>query len=166
MQPTPARETKKPGKPQKTVLTVHSWAANNIFHFRMWDGLLYAMLYVLAPIFVTWISLDTIEGDLVAAAYCYFCIMLSASSCFHDALGRFEAKRRSVRNTKLRLILLASFIAFAYGLFQFLTISIGKTLDYRNDVVLYLYLPAVAVATIDFIALFGREECIVAAVRD
>lgn len=166
MQLTPIKNPVSAGEPNKVMSFVYRWAANNIFRFRSWDGIMYAILYILSPIFITWISLRTLQDDLVVAAYCYFSIMISAASCFHDALGRLDSKKKSVKNMKLKLILMASAIAFSYGFFQFLAISIGKTLEFRNDVVLYLYLPAVAVAAIDVIALFGRDDCIAKAVKN
>ena len=166
MQLPPTKEINRSSKPGPVMSCIYGWAGSNMFCFRLWDGIIYSMLYILAPIFITWISLQTLQEDLVVAAYSYFSIMISAASCFHDALGRFERKRKSVKNIKLKIILASSIIAFGYSFFQFLASLIGKTLEFRNDAVLYLYLPAVAIAAIDIITLFGREDCIVDAVKN
>lgn len=166
MQSSPTKESIRTEKPTDVMLFIYGWAANNMFRFRTWDGVLYTILYILVPVFMTWISLYTLKNDLLAAAYCYFSIMISAANCLYDAFGRWDKKIKSVKNIKLALIIIACFIAFAYGLFQFLVISIGQTLELRNDAILCMYFIAVAIVALDIIALFGRESYIATTVRD
>ena len=148
---------------KKRIITIsqnyfYKWAVSNIFRFKVWDCGFYLLLYILLPVFATIFTLSTLGTELHNAAYCYFSLMMSAISCMHDAIGRWENRTKSCKNTKLKIIIGCSVAVIIYSLFQFLAISIGGTLAYRKDAILLIYIPAVIVAVIDVLAIFSKEN--------
>lgn len=158
--------TKKDQESSKACLAFfHNWAESNIFLFRRWDGMLYGFLYILIPIIITVVSLTLSANELILVANCYLMLIINAANCFYDALGRWD-DNVPLKKWKLGVLFCANIAVFVYGFAQLVAILSFSSLKLRCDVLLCLYLPAVAVSLIDILALSAKRAALNSIVND
>ena len=121
------------------------------------DGIAYLAFYIIIPIIITAISLVTFPvNDNVSAIYCYITILISALNCIYDAANRWEDKK-SIRNTKLLVILLMTSIVVIYCLVVIIYILIANSTACRYDGILCVYFISVIVSFLDIGACFIKD---------
>lgn len=131
----------------------------NIFQRRKWDGITYAILYIVVPVFSTLVTLLNIQNTERALAYCYLTILISIANCIYDASGRWR-KKQPFLNLKLTIIIVMNILIGLYCFFEFLMILVGGNFAYRFDWFLAFYLVAVIVAVFDFVLCFSGDFAI------
>lgn len=119
--------------------------------------MLYLILYIAVPIFITAGDLLNFPTNDAAAAYPYTCIIISAANCLYDIKNRWDNDAASVQNTKLFVMGLSTLVVAGYAAFEVFLISGKQNLDMRCDAFLYLYFLACAVSLIDVLCCFGTR---------
>ena len=138
-----------------------SWlkTEHNIFNDRKIDASLYLVLYIIVPVIVTYVSLQTLSGaENSAAMYCYLTILISAAGCLYDIINRWESVK-SLKNTKLFLMLIPVGVVGSYCLYRMICIGVlsGAASSSRTDHILYCYLITVVIASVDSFICFARN---------
>lgn len=137
--------------------TARSWVNDNIFSFRKGDGAAYLFFYIVIPVAITWISLTTFPNNSVAAIHCYVTILVSALNCIYDAGNRWVAGKKSLRNTKLFLVILSSAVIVAYCTVVIINMSMTENIASRCDYLLLIYIVAIIVTLTDVVGCFLAE---------
>ena len=131
----------------------------NIFQHRKWDAIMYFALYIVVPVFVTIVTLLSIQNSERALAYCYVTIFISVANCIYDALGRC-IKKQPFLNRKLAIIIVINTLIASYCVFEIFMILGGGKTTYRFDWILAIYPVAIIVALVDFVLCFIEDLAI------
>ena len=125
------------------------WAKNNIFDLRLGDAVAYLVFYILLPISITCISLNTVGSDNISTTYFYTTILVSALNCVYDGANR-RVEMKSLRNLKVIAVCISGGLVSAYCIIEILYILITKTTCARWDYALFSYAFVVIIGVIDF----------------
>ena len=128
------------------------WRRRNIFAQSKVDGLAYFFLYVVIPVAITYISLSTFSNNTVSATYCYVTIFVSALNYIYDAANRWIPKEKTIRNTKLFIVIASSGIIMIYCIYIISSALITNRVVTRYDGILLVYGLTVIIALIDLVA--------------
>lgn len=133
------------------------WYRCNIFNYNKMDAGAYVVFYLIIPILITSISIQTTFSDITALAYCYTSILISAFNGIYDAANRWKPSVKTVHNTKVFLIILVDSFICIYCLYIiFYALMINK-LPMRYDVLLLIYLITMLIGISDFGGCFADE---------
>lgn len=137
------------------------WMKSNIYKSRKWDAIFYLVLYLIIPVFIAGISIDSIhETDTIALIYFYLSTCISASGCVYDVAGRWTVNRKSIMNLKLLLIALSVFIIMCYCGFEIFSLLIAKKFVFRCDALLWFYVLPWLIGIVDLGYCFIRDIAI------
>lgn len=136
-------------------LDIYAQSSKNIFCLNKGDGGAYFVLYLVIPVLITFIGLcDTISEGLPAVHF-YVTILISAANCIYDAANRWDKDGKTVKNTKLFLVIASTTVVGIYSLAEALYMLITQNKPMRWDFVLVVYFVTVFVALTDIITCFG-----------
>lgn len=155
---TPSPVKSDQSKPNKLMQFVYDWAASNIFRFKRWDGIAYAIFYLIIPVALT-VAGKVTSKDALAIANFHLSVIINALNCIYDAFGRWD-DNMPVKKCKLIVIIGSCVVLFVYSMLRLVVTLVGDAFAFSYDGILYLYLPAVVVGFIDIIALAGRTEAL------
>lgn len=144
--------SKKNGAKLKRIIEI--LVNENIFEDKKGDGIAYNVLYIIIPVIVTVVSLKATFEDDKSIIYCYMTIMISASNGIYDAVNRWHAEEKSIRNTKLFGIGISNGIVSVYCLSVIMGILIAKQIC-RCDKILYVYGWTIIVSMCDAVSCFA-----------
>lgn len=133
------------------------WINENIFNSKKGDGIAYTVLYIIVPVVVTAVSLSALPEDDISIIYCYMTILISALNGIYDGWGRWNIGQKSIRNTKLFIILLSNAVVSIYCFVIIMYILIAKSTSYRHDWILLAYSIAIIVSLYDVFGCFARD---------
>lgn len=134
----------------------YNWVMGNIFGFKKFDSALYIVFYVTVSITVTAWSLYAFPTDIVAGAYLYLTVLISALNCLYDAINRWHINK-SIVNVKLVIIMLSVSVVLIYCLIVVMSMLITKTSVMRDDRFFCAYFVVVAVALFDLVGCVSRD---------
>lgn len=137
--------------------TLDAWIGGNIFAFKKGDGAAYSIFYILIPIAITYISLNVSSGNNIQAVYCYVTILVSAFNCIYDAANRWCSGKKTIKNSKLLLVIASTAVVAAYCIVVIFSMLITSTTAFRHDVWLLTYFFAAAVSFGDCITCFATD---------
>lgn len=137
-------------KQTKQFSLMQSWNRCNIFNYNKLDASLYMIFYLVIPILITSISIYTTLSEVVALAYCYLSILISALNGIYDAINRWKSFIKTVHNTKILLIILANGAVCVYCLYIVLYTLMKNKIPARCDLFLLAYLVTIVISAWDF----------------
>ena len=149
--------TKADSDSKKKNLLFENWVKENIYNYNKADSVAYLVLYLLIPVIITVISLSELPKDNIARLYCYITILISVFNSIYDSFGRWNSNNKSVRNTKLFLIVLSNVFVAIYCIFIIMEILISSNLKCRFDEFLCVYFIAIIVSLFDIGACFFKD---------
>lgn len=135
---------------------IRVWVSENIFNLKKGDGTAYLVFYIIVPVIVTLISLNTLPENGSAVVYSYTTILISAMNCIYDAGNRWSGQK-GVRNIKLGLIILSSGIIVVYCIsIIFLMLATNNT-SFRFDWIFLVYILTIIVGVMDVVCCFTAD---------
>lgn len=135
------------------------WVEGNIFDFKKLDGAAYLVFYILIPVIVTVVSLNVLSTEDTAIAYCYMTILISSLNSIYDAGNRWQSGIKTIRNTKIFVIIISNTVISIYCFWVIMQILISQgTYDIcRWDWILLVYFIAIIIALGDIVGCFASD---------
>lgn len=142
---------------KKVSLLVRNWRKENIYNFNNLDSFLYFVLYIVIPVIITSASLNALNNDGIAVVYCYITILISALNGIYDSINRWNSGIRSIRNTKLFIIIASNTVIGIYCTYVILNILINPNWNCRMDYILLVYFFTIVISLSDVCACVSKE---------
>lgn len=134
-----------------------TWFSDNLFSLRKGDGVAYLVFYIVIPVLVTYISLQTLPSEGNAIIYSYVTILISTMNCIYDAANRWSPETKGVKNIKLGIIMLVSGTIAFYCLYVIFYMLAKSDFNCRYDLIFLMYIPAIIVGIADIVHCFTKD---------
>lgn len=139
------------------ALTEGFWSKeNNIFLFRKYDAILYAIIYIIIPITITYFMLKYANDSYSTFILCYVSILINTVGCAYDCVGRWSSQQ-SYKNTKIICMAIPLIIVSSYCFSQIIGTLIAKAIIFREDWICLFYLLTCCIAVLDMPCCFLHD---------
>lgn len=134
-----------------------NWIEHNIFHKRKDDALLHGFLYIIVPIVVTAISLNSLTpNNWAETGYCFLTILINALGLGYDCFGRWDRDYKHIGNLKLGIMIIPVVIIVIYCFVNLVSILCYKTPIHYNWILCF-YFVSVIIAIVDIVCCFAKN---------